>query len=313
MRHYHNPLYVSHGTADETEGLKQALSLARNNNAPLGVLIVCPEFPKEFTDYRKKYEESLIAQAEASIRSTKEAIKLEEDAVEISIELVSDKTPSIKIIQYVLQHGHDLVIKEAEPREGGGRGFKAIDMELLRKCPCAVWLCRPIAHSRQHIQVAVAIDPESIERAAETLSKRMLELSRSLADSCSGELHIVSCWDYEFESYLQSNVWVNVPNSQIADTVYDTQQKHRVALEKLIKESGISGSQKIHHLRGRAEECIPSFVTDKKIDILVMGTVARTGIPGFIIGNTAENIVQKLSCSLMALKPQGFVSSVKAY
>ena len=54
-------------------------------------------------------------------------------------------------------------------------------------------------------------------------------------------------------------------------------------------------------------------MTDKKIDILVMGTVARTGISGFIIGNTAENTVQKLSCSLMALKPQGFVSPVKAY
>jgi nucleotide-binding universal stress UspA family protein len=313
MRHYHNPLYVSHGTADETEGLKQALSLARNNNAPLGVLVVCPEFPKEFPDYRQKYEESLIAQAEASIRSTKEAIKLEEGAVDISIELVSDRTPSIKIIQYVLQHGHDLLIKEAEPREGGGSGFKAIDMELLRKCPCALWLCRPIAHSRQNIQVAVAIDPESTEQAAEDLSKRMLELSRSLADSCSGELHIVSCWDYEFESYLRGSVWVKASDAQIAEAVHNTKQEHRSALERLIKESGITGSHQVYHLRGEAERRIPSFVKDHQIDILVMGTVARTGIPGFIIGNTAENIVQKLSCSLMALKPQGFVSPVKAY
>jgi nucleotide-binding universal stress UspA family protein len=313
MRHYHNPLYVSHGTADETEGLKQALSLARNNNAPLSVLVVCPKFPDEFPDYRKKYEESLIAQAEASIRSTKEAIKLEEGLVDISIELVSDKTPSTKIIQHVLQHGHDLLIKDAEPRDGRGSGFKAIDMDLLRKCPCAVWLCRPIAHSRQHIQVAVAIDPESSEQAAEDLSKRMLALSRSLADSCSGELHIISCWDYEFESSLRGNVWVKVSDAQIAEAVLNTQQAHRTVLESLIKAAGVSGSQQVHHLRGRAEECIPSFAKDKKIDILVMGTVARTGIPGFIIGNTAENIVQKLSCSLMALKPQGFVSPVKAY
>jgi len=186
-------------------------------------------------------------------------------------------------------------------------------MELLRKCPCAIWLCRPIAHSRQHIQVAVAIDPESIEQAAEGLSKRMLELSRSLADSCSGELHIVSCWDYEFESFLRGSVWVKATDAQIAEAVLDTQHEHLAALERLIKASGISGSHRVHHLRGKAEECIPSFVADKKIDILVMGTVARTGIPGFIIGNTAENTIQKLSCSLMALKPQGFVSPVKAY
>lgn len=32
-----------------------------------------------------------------------------------------------------------------------------------------------------------------------------------------------------------------------------------------------------------------------------------------IIGNTAENILQKIDCSLLALKPLGFVSPVKAY
>jgi len=52
---------------------------------------------------------------------------------------------------------------------------------------------------------------------------------------------------------------------------------------------------------------------ETKIDILIMGTVARTGISGFIIGNTAENILQKIDCSLLALKPQGLVSPVKAY
>ena len=313
MHHYHNLLYVSHGIADETEGLRQALSLARNNNAPLSVLVVCPEFPEEFSDYLKKYDESLIAQVEASIQSTKAAIQLGQDAVEISIGLVNDKTPAIKIIQHVLQHGHDLLIKEAEPREGGGSGFKAIDMELLRKCPCAVWLSRPIAHSRREIQVAAAVDPVSTEPAAEKLSVRMLELSRSLADSCSGELHVVSCWDYEFESYLRESIWVKASDAQIVEVVLKAQREHRSALEDLIKNSGVSGNNRVHHLRGIAEECIPAFVKNQKIDILVMGTVGRTGIPGFFIGNTAENIVQKLSCSLLALKPPGFVSPVKAY
>jgi nucleotide-binding universal stress UspA family protein len=52
---------------------------------------------------------------------------------------------------------------------------------------------------------------------------------------------------------------------------------------------------------------------DKDIDILVMGTVARTGIAGFIIGNTAENILQTVTCSLLARKPNGFISPVQAY
>jgi universal stress protein E len=36
-------------------------------------------------------------------------------------------------------------------------------------------------------------------------------------------------------------------------------------------------------------------------------------IAGFVIGNTAENVLRELRCSLLALKPNGFVSPVRAY
>jgi len=39
-----------------------------------------------------------------------------------------------------------------------------------------------------------------------------------------------------------------------------------------------------------------------------MGTVARTGIKGLIIGNTAEVILNGIQCSVLAVKPDGFVS-----
>jgi nucleotide-binding universal stress UspA family protein len=46
-------------------------------------------------------------------------------------------------------------------------------------------------------------------------------------------------------------------------------------------------------------------------DLVVMGTIARTGISGFIIGNTAESILDQLTCSVLAVKPPGFVTPVK--
>jgi nucleotide-binding universal stress UspA family protein len=42
-----------------------------------------------------------------------------------------------------------------------------------------------------------------------------------------------------------------------------------------------------------------------------MGTVARTGISGFFIGNTAEDVLNQVNCSVMAVKPEGFVTPVK--
>jgi nucleotide-binding universal stress UspA family protein len=38
--------------------------------------------------------------------------------------------------------------------------------------------------------------------------------------------------------------------------------------------------------------------------------VARTGLPGFFIGNTAETIISQLDCSLLAVKPPGFKTPV---
>ena len=37
---------------------------------------------------------------------------------------------------------------------------------------------------------------------------------------------------------------------------------------------------------------------------------AKTGIPGLVIGNTAEQILSRVNCSVMALKPRGWQSPV---
>jgi nucleotide-binding universal stress UspA family protein len=312
MKNFHNILFVSRGINDETEALKQALSLARNNNASLKALIVCPELPPEMADYKDNYATSLKDQLQQSSQAVRDLIQVSDTDVLMQIDMTSDDTPAIHIIQHILRDAHDLVVKEAEPKEGG-KGFKALDMDLLRKCPCPVWLCRPIAHHRNDIRVAVAIDPESTEQAGHDLSLRLLEFSRSLADTCSGELNIISCWDYQHENTLRDSVWLKISEREVKEIVMDTQSRHKDVLEDIIRESNIGGNIQLHHLRGDSEQMIPAIIENKKIDILVMGTVARTGIPGFLIGNTAENVLQKIGCSLIALKPNGFVSPVKPY
>ena len=58
---------------------------------------------------------------------------------------------------------------------------------------------------------------------------------------------------------------------------------------------------------------IPFFVKNKHVDILVMGILARTPIFGNLVSNTAEDIMKELECAVLALKPGGFISPVKAY
>jgi hypothetical protein len=65
-------------------------------------------------------------------------------------------------------------------------------------------------------------------------------------------------------------------------------------------------------LKGDAEALIPALAKRKGIELIVMGTVCRTGIAGFIVGNTAENILQQVDCSVLTVKPEGFVSPGQA-
>lgn len=313
MHSFHNILYASTGIGDDIEGLKQALSLARNNQATLKFLTVAPEIPKGHQAYRDKYQSFMREKVEAAINEARIALNMNETEAPVKVELENGDVPlAICLIRHVLRNAHDLLIKEAEAKEDG-TGFTSLDMTLLRKCPCPVWLARPITHSRSKIRVAVAVNPENREKAEHDLSIRLLELSRSLADSCSGDLDILSCWDFEFEKYLRGNTRVDVPESTMRNTINNAQSSHNAELSSLIELSGIGGTLHVHRLKGRAEKMIPFYVKSKKIDILVMGTVARTGILGYFMGNTAENIMVELKCSLLALKPGGFVSPVKAY
>ena len=65
-----------------------------------------------------------------------------------------------------------------------------------------------------------------------------------------------------------------------------------------------------HLLKGWPRDEIPAFAKKVKADLVVMGTVARTGIPGFFMGNTAETILNKLDCSVLAIKPFDFKTPV---
>ena len=67
----------------------------------------------------------------------------------------------------------------------------------------------------------------------------------------------------------------------------------------------------MHFLKGEEKELIPATVRSVQPDLLIMGTVGRTGIPGLFIGNTADSVLRQVSCSVLAIKPDGFISPVK--
>lgn len=312
MKRFHNILYVSNGVGDESQSIKQALKLAHDNNAKLSVLVACPPFPDNLNDYKTTYEQSITEQLEKTIVAARSSLKIAETTVSVKVSLLSDKALNVQIVRHVIQNSHDLLIKNAES-SSSSKGFKALDMQLLRNCPCALYLSKSFKHAQKNARVAVAVDAVDDKKEARNLSVNLLELSHSMAKHYSGKLNVITCWHFVFEDYLRDSVWVKTTDEELERLLKEEKQGHLKKLESLMQEAKVSDEHQVHLLKGRPEVQIPSFINENNIDILVMGTVARTGITGFIIGNTAENILQELDCSLLALKPAGFVSPIAPY
>lgn len=311
-RRFQSILFVAHGESDESNALSQAFGEARNHGASMEVLIAFPALPRAYRFYERSFQKAIVSRVEESIEKARAMSGIGEDEVRSAVNVETGPAPDVIVIKAILRKPHDLLMKEMfRPREVGG--VAALDKRLLRRCPVPVWLCRNGKPSGTHSQIAVAVSPPDKDWTAGDLSLQLLQLGDSLADGRNGTLHIVSCWDYEFEETLRRSPWLRVEEVSIATAVEEAKRHHQTMIERLMSEAGIATTSAIHLRRGRPDAVIPPLLVELGADLLVVGSLGRRGLPGFVVGNTAENLGSKVSCSLLVAKPNGFRSPVQAY
>lgn len=62
---------------------------------------------------------------------------------------------------------------------------------------------------------------------------------------------------------------------------------------------------------GLPEDVIPQYAQKLDVGLVILGTVGRHGISEARIGNTAEHVIDKLNCDVLAIKPQDFECPMK--
>ena len=291
--------------ARRSAALDRAVQLAEHSGARLKLIEIVSELPPQLCvpSYGYPALKDTLAN-EKGQRLNALVQKLSERGLKADSEVFYGK-PYLEIIREALRNGHDLVIKDAE-NGGPSRLFGATDMRLFRKCPSPVWIVRP-ARVRRHRRVLAAVDPAAEPRHAEQLNLKILGMAASLSAFEEGELHVVHAWDAapgESADGLPADVRRKIAR--------DTKRQARSMLDSLLASANLKiARNRIHLLEGEPGAVIRDFANTHAADILVMGTVVRTGIEGFFIGNTAERILGQVRCSVLAVKPDGFVSPVR--
>ena len=317
MNRFQNILYVSGQSAEDISAFQTAVSLAEHNGAALAILDVLEPLPDYMTrgvpatiqKFRRKDSASKLKEYKNSAKAK----------VNIAVRTVEGR-PFVTIIQEVLQSQHDLVVKAAEdPDDLVEQIFGPTDKHLLRKCPCPVLILNTVG-KKPIRRVLAAIDLDEFERPGGTtdkLNRKILDLAISVATMEQAELHLIYAWTFYGESMLRG--MRSYMSADEISAVLEDIERHQKSVSHQFVESAKSAigadaysslKHRTHLIQDSPERAIPKLATDLDIDLLVMGTVGRSGIAGLIIGNTAEAVLDRVKCSVLALKPDGFVTPV---
>jgi nucleotide-binding universal stress UspA family protein len=120
------------------------------------------------------------------------------------------------------------------------------------------------------------------------------------------ELHVVHAWSMPGESLLRGP-FTPQSRAEVDDRLAAEEERRAELLDRLLRGLG-AGSQppKAHLIHGEARAVIPALARDLDIDLIALGTVCRTGLPGLLMGNTAEEVLRQVDCSVLTVKPEGF-------
>ncbi len=307
--------------ADVTDAMiavKSALNLARTHGASLEI-IACVEPPHDLSILSRVSGANSDTLMEHAIKQAHQTLEARLATFipngSISLSVVVGKE-YLEIIRHVTKSDCDVVVKMAEPLSGFDRFlFASTDQHLLRKCPCPVWLVMGVP-SKAPRRILATVDLD-IQDAAEPetlaeLNRRVIHAACIIGDASECEIIVLHAWDaigdgmiWAFSNTRDARLSADRYVNEILDARHEEMER---LLGHMRKNLGPRVRLIPRMIRGLPEAVIHEQSRIVSAEVVVMGTVARTGISGVLIGNTAENILNSLDCPVLAVKPEGFAN-----
>jgi len=225
--------------------------------------------------------------------------------IKITSQVVWHNRPFEAIVERVIQEKYDLVIKGTHQHDKlKSVVFTPTDWHILRKCPCPVLLVKEHEWpSNGNILAAVNVGSDEAEH--HSLNLKITQEAKQLAQLIKGNVHLVNSFPG-----TPVNIAIEIP--EFNSTEYnDTMLKHHEqAMITHANKFDIS-IDNTHVEEGLPETVIEHVATKIDAELVILGTIGRTGISAALIGNTAEHVIDQLDCDVLALKPDGYVSPLE--
>ncbi len=317
MKRFKNILFVAEQDRADVAALRQAVALANSNEALLTVVGVVEMSERERKSKDSKTRElidTMVDLRREELNKLVEVVCASNPRLAVEV-LVGN--PFLEVTREVLRAERDLVIKSVDKVDGLVQLYSGTDMKLLRKCPCPVWLIKS-TQNEGYARIIAGIDYSGSARDGDAMNAQILQMASSLALSSGAELHVVHAWSLPHEDFMRSSR-SGLTLEEVESLVQTEATSRRRWVDQLVSQHATGTAERegkplelhVHLPRGEAGQLIPALSEKLSADLVVMGTVGRTGIPGLLIGNTAELVLHQIQCSVLTVKPQGFQTPVK--
>ncbi len=205
----------------------------------------------------------------------------------------------LEMTRWARQGRADLVVVGKRSRTAGDRRqIGTIASKLIRKCPAPVWLVHP-DHKPGDGCVRAATDLSPVGLRATKLAQYGAELYGT-------RLHILH-GHHAMTAELNSKLGRAKDGSGSRLDEIEAEIRRGILASIGIDDNGAH----VHVVRGSPSNAISSTLRRLNPNLLVMGSLSRTGRPGQLLGNSAERVFHCAECSLLTVKPEDFVSPVE--
>lgn len=289
--------------------LHKAAVLAKTSGASVELFHVIDEpdpsrsYPETATlEAVKKQRAALAAKSEARLQRFADDPTLR--GIELTCTAVWDHPPCDAIVRRALATHADLVIAATRGHRFGARFvLRNTDWELIRYCPVPLLLVKSRRPYHKPIVLA-AVDPFHAHAKPADLDARLLGAADQFAQLLNGTTHV-------FHAYMPLLTVDTVPLAaappvMLPPAVEEAHGKQVTrAVNRLAESAGIPRSRRHIHM-GEVVEELCAVTRRTHPALVVMGAVSRSVLARLLIGNTAERVLDKLSCDVLIVKPKSF-------
>lgn len=308
---FSNVLLVLGNRSRRAPALRRAAEFARNTGAKLGICEVINWVDRDYSGYMtretsRRLLDTFVAQRTAQLSQLIESCDLGDLQTEV---FVLAGKPHVEIARLVHANRHDLVIRAVDNRRGIRHlADRRDDRDLIRNCPCPVWLLNS-ADQDERGCILVALDMPSDGGTDSELNQSVLRIAKSIAIAESRSLHVVHAWRLPGEGRVRARGVLATDMEADRMVVREVSRRSgwlRHAVNTVFDGLPQSGAEdvapELHLIRGRAKNAIPDLAEKLGAELIVVGTVDRTGVSGVIHGNTSEKIMPRSDRSLLIVK-----------